>query len=217
MTKKIPLPPTATDEEVRAILKRYDCQVPFHEVRTRFLGNIATPAMEATPMKIVESLWGGKLPPFETIDALNELIGALVMGLWNRLSKHQDRTLPFRLTRIDTGPTRNGLAALSLTRRQELDGFIDGLFGPHAELDFPERARRGLDALEEMRALFGAVVEAAGDAAVPGTQKDMEKTLRLLGEITKNAEMEIHAIVRSCARARQQFLTTMPALKPTLH
>ena len=68
-----------------------------------------------------------------------------------------------------------------------------------------------------MRALFGAVVEAAGDAAVPGTQKDMEKTLRLLGEITKNAEMEIHAIVRSCARARQQFLTTMPALKPTLH
>jgi len=217
MAKKLPVPPTATDDEVRAILKRYDCQVPFHEVRTRFLGNIATPAMEATPIKLVESLWGGNLPPFDTMDAVNELMGALVMGLWNRLSKHQDRSLPFRLTRMDAGPTRNGLATLALTRRQELDGFIEGLFGSHTELDFPERARRGLDALEEMRALFGAVVEAARDAAIPDTQKDIEKTLRLLGEITRNAELEIHAVVRSCARARQQFLTTMPALKPTLH
>lgn len=217
MTKKLPLPPTATDEEVRAILKRYDCQVPFHAVRTRFLGNIATPAMEATPIKIVESLWDGKLPAFDTVDAANELIGALTMGLWNRLSQHQDRSLPFRLTRMDTGPTRKGLANLSLTRRQELDGFIEGLFGSHAKLDFPERAHRGLDALAEMRALFAAVVDAATDEAIPGTQKDKEKTLQLLHEITKNAELEVHAIVRSCARARQQFLISMPALKPTLH
>ena len=40
---KRPVPPTATEKEVRALLERYHCPVPFHEVRTRFLGNVATP------------------------------------------------------------------------------------------------------------------------------------------------------------------------------
>ncbi len=75
------VPPTATDDEVRALLVRYRCPVPFHEVRTRFLGNIASPGMGVSPIKVVEGLWGGKLPEFETIDAANELVGALVMGL----------------------------------------------------------------------------------------------------------------------------------------
>jgi hypothetical protein len=65
--------------------------VPFHEVRTRFLGDIATPVVSASPIKMVEDLWGGELPTFDSIDAANELIGALVMGLWNRLTRHQDR------------------------------------------------------------------------------------------------------------------------------
>jgi hypothetical protein len=59
---KPPAPSNATDEEVRAILERYRCPVPFHEVRTRFLGNIATPVMSASPIKTVEGLWGGGRP-----------------------------------------------------------------------------------------------------------------------------------------------------------
>jgi hypothetical protein len=77
---KRPAPPTATEEEVRALLERYRCPVPFHEVRTRFLGNVATPLMSASPIKMVEGLWGGKLPDFSSIDEANELIGALIMG-----------------------------------------------------------------------------------------------------------------------------------------
>ena len=41
---------------------------------------------------MVEALWGGELPPFDSIDEANELIGALIMGLWNantRLTVHQ--------------------------------------------------------------------------------------------------------------------------------
>jgi hypothetical protein len=95
---KSPAPPTATEEEVRALLERYRCPVPFHEVRTRFLGNVATPLMSASPIKMVEGLWGGKLPDFSSIDEANELIGALIMGLWNRLTRHQERSTPFRLT-----------------------------------------------------------------------------------------------------------------------
>ena len=33
---KHPTPITATDDEVRVLLNRYKCPVPFHEVRTRF-------------------------------------------------------------------------------------------------------------------------------------------------------------------------------------
>ena len=61
-------PSPASDEQVRALLDRYKCPVPFHEVRTRFLGNIASPVMSASPIKVVQDLWGGELPPFDTID-----------------------------------------------------------------------------------------------------------------------------------------------------
>ncbi len=46
--------PTTTgpgDDEVRLLLDRYKCPIPFHEVRTRFLGNIASPVM--SPCAIV--------------------------------------------------------------------------------------------------------------------------------------------------------------------
>ena len=71
---------TQSDEQVRALFERYNCPVQFHEVRTRFLGNIASPAMSTSPIKVGQDLW----PPFDTIEEANELIGALVMGLWNR-------------------------------------------------------------------------------------------------------------------------------------
>jgi hypothetical protein len=64
---KYPNPMPAGDEQVRTLLERYKCPVPFHEVRTRFLGNIATPVVSASPLKVVEDLWGGVLPAFDSI------------------------------------------------------------------------------------------------------------------------------------------------------
>jgi len=52
MTKRTD-PPQASDEQVRALLERYKCPVPFHEVRTRLLGNIATPVMSASPIRVI--------------------------------------------------------------------------------------------------------------------------------------------------------------------
>jgi hypothetical protein len=217
MARKPSAPAIASDDDVRALLKRYNCPVPFHEVRTRFLGNIATPAAAAHPMEMVKSLWGGELPPFDSLDALNELLGVLVMGLWNRLSKHQERSAPFRLTRIDAPATREGLAALALMRRQELDGFIAGLFGENESIDLPERAHHGLGVLGQMRAMFAGVVDVATDASKPATSKDIGGTLGHMREMTRIAEHEIHAIILSCTRARRQFLASLPATKPTLH
>jgi hypothetical protein len=49
-------PAGVSDEQVRALLDRYKCPVAFHEVRTRFLGNIATPSVAASPIKVIQDL-----------------------------------------------------------------------------------------------------------------------------------------------------------------
>ena len=214
---KLRPPPTATDEDVRALLARYRCPVPFHEVRTRFLGNVASPAMSSSPIKMVEDLWGGELPAFDSMDAANELISALVMGLWNRLIRHQDRDSPFRLTRIETAPTREALAALALMRVQEIEGFVHGLFGREEEIDLPERAHRALDDLGKMRALFGAVQKVASGVVKDAALDNMEVTLRHMREMTKSAEHAMHTVVLYCKRARRQMLAGVLASKPTMH
>jgi hypothetical protein len=212
-----PVPPTVTDEDVKLLLERYACPVPFHEVRTRFLGNIASPVMDASPMETVKSLWAGELPEFESLEAANVVIGALVMGLWNRLTRHQERGAPFRLVRPKVAATRDGRAALALTRRQEIDGFIEGVFGGKEAVDLPERAHRGVGVLGEMRALMAGIVQMAPDTTKTVTERDIEGTLRQIGRLTKIAETEIHAVVLSCTRARRQMLAASPARKPTLH
>ena len=209
--------PTASDDEVRAFLERYNCPVPFHAVRTRFLGNIASPDMQTSPIKIVEALWGGELPAFETIEAANELIGALVMGLWNRLTRHQERTAPFRLTRLEVPATREGMAKLARLRREELEGFVEGLFGDKELLDLPERAHKALGTLAEIRAMMEASQVLAGDLTKPTTPGEIVVTLGHFRELTRVAEHDMHEAVLSCTRARRQMMQGLPTHRPVLH
>jgi hypothetical protein len=71
-------PKSADEKAIRTLLDKHGCPTPYHEVRTRFLGNIATPDLTASPLRIVEDLWGGELPAFANMDEANEVIGALV-------------------------------------------------------------------------------------------------------------------------------------------
>jgi hypothetical protein len=121
--------------------------MPFHVVRTRLLGNIASPDMTASPTDTVAGLWGGELPAINDLDALNELLRVLLMGLWNRLARHQNRNAPFRMIHVDAPETREGLANIAAIRREEVIGFIEGMFGKEQGLALPEQARRALEAL----------------------------------------------------------------------
>ena len=210
-------PPTASDDEVRALLDRYHCPVPFHAVRTRFFGNIASPDMRGSPIKMVEALWGGELPPFDNIDDVNELLGALVMGLWNRLTRHQERSAPFRLTRMEVPATREGMATLARLRREELEGFVEGLFGDKESLDLPERAHKALGTLAEIRAMLDASQVLAEDTTKPAVSDDIVVTLGHFRELPRIAEHEMHEAVLSCTRARRQMLAGLPARRPVLH
>ncbi len=107
---------------VRALLDHAACPTAFPVVRTRFLGNIATPRLDASPVQTVTKLWGGQLPTFDTAAAANELFDAL-MGLWNALATHQSESTPFRLTRIATQAEPEDLRRLCQIRIDELEGF----------------------------------------------------------------------------------------------
>jgi hypothetical protein len=165
----------------------------------------------------VKALWGGELPEFDSLDAVNELLAVLVMGLWNRLTRHQERSAPFRLVRVEIRESREGLVRVALIRREELDGFVEGLFGKEQSLELPERAHRALNALSELRAIFDGLYELANNPTKPVTADDVAQTRRNIRELTKVGEREIHEIVLSCTRARRQLLNSVPTTKPTLH
>jgi len=126
-----------SNTNVVALLNRYQCPTPFHTVRARFRGSIASPLLGRSPVQTIQGLRGGDLPPFDTREDLNHLLHVLMDGLWNRLTAHQIVSSPFKLTRLQVKPTREGVHHYALVRQQEVEGFMDGLFGPREELICP--------------------------------------------------------------------------------
>jgi len=159
---------------VIALLDRYQCPMPFHAVRAYLLGSIASPLLDRSPVHVIQELWGGKFPPFETMEDLNHFLYVLMAGLWNRLTVHQIASKPFRLTRLPLSKTREGLHRYATVRQQEVESFMDGLFGSHEELDFPESARDGLEVLGQMRAMLAAAIALLDDPSTPAAPGDLK-------------------------------------------
>ena len=202
---------------VRALLDRYACPTAFPIVRTRFLGNIATPRLDASPVQTIASLWEGQLPTFDKAAAAKDLFEALV-GLWNALATHESDGTPFRLTKIAAQAEPEALRRLCRTRIDELEGFIDGLFGDEEAIELPERAHEGLDNLGEITAMLHGIVELLErQPAPPASADDLTGTLRNVRQLSRIAEQELRAVVLACTRARQHRLATSAMAKPTVH
>ena len=212
-----PKHPGTSDADVIALLERYNCPTPFHEVRTRFFGSIASPVLGVSPLEVVKQLWGGELPEFDNEEDVNELLDKLVAGLWNALTVHQSSRSPFRQVRFEVAPTREGLKHFALVRRQELDGFIGGLFGPNEHVDLPERAHKAVGVLGEVRAMLAGTVDLLEDLSKPAEPGELKGLIQNLQQITIVAETEINKAVLSCTLARRHALKHIPATKPTLH
>lgn len=206
-----------SDAAVKALIEKYACPVPFHEVRSRFLGNIATPVLSASPLQMIQDLWGGELPVFDSMDEANELIGALIDGLWNGLTRHQKRSQPFKLTRVPMEPTAANLAIYGHTRLEGLDGFIEGLFNGHDMIDLPQRAHEAVEHLAELRAMMAGICELVARDPNADDRTKLDTTFKHLRELTKIMETELHETVLACNRARRQMLEGILTEKPTIH
>ena len=214
---KNPHPKYAGDEKVGARLERYDCPVPFYAVRTRFLGNIATTRLDASPIEAIKNLWGGELPEFEDMDSVNALFQDL-MSLWNELTRHQSRSKPFRLMRGSAGLASDDLLRLCKTRTEELEGFVEGLFGDYDEIDLPECAVEGMEHLGEINAMLHGVIEMCTRETAPSaTDEELAGTLRNVKELARIAEKEIHEVILSCKRVCAHPLSQTGSRRATLH
>lgn len=192
-----------SDKSLRELLIRYQCPTPFHAVRTRFLGQIASPKISVSPMKAVQDLWGGKMPEFEDEASVRGLIEGLVNGLWNRLTQHQSQRHPFHLTRMSPPVDALTFARYTRVRCEELDGFVDGLFGDDTAMDLPETAHQAMTVLGDVRDFMGGMSRFSGDDDL---QDDIEVTSKQLVELSRIAEHELSALLISCVKARRDAL-----------
>ncbi len=208
--------PTANDDQVRALLTRYNCPVPYHAVRTRFLGSIASPNLSASPLSTAQGLWDDRWPVLESVEAINELVGALINGLWNSLTRHENHSEPFRLISLPIEATVSSLRKNALTRQQELDGFIEGLFNGADDLALPKGAARAVERLAEARMTLAGIQALVSDHEIRGGQDDLIATARHVQQMTSVLEREIHTAVTECTRARRILLRT-PCFAGKLH
>jgi hypothetical protein len=199
------------------MLERYNCPVPFHTVRTLFLGSIASPSFHISPIQVVQSLWCGQLPAFETTDEVNALFDLLLSGLWNRLTGHQKSRDPFRLVRFNTEPTRQSLGHLAQVRRQELEGFLEGLFAGNESIDLPDKAHQALDVLFHLRDMFGSAANLLDDPSKPAAVDDLKGLLKNFQQMSIIVETEINRIVLNCERARKKPSNLVAVDNRTLH
>jgi hypothetical protein len=206
-----------SNANVIALLNRYQCPTPYHAVRARFIGSIASPLLDRSPVHVIQGLWGGKLPPFDTMEDLNHLLHVLMAGLWNRLTAHQIANNPFKLTRLQVKHTRESLYHYALVRKQEIEGFMDGLFGPHEELDLPENARDGVEVLGEMRAMLAGAITLLEDPGMPAAPHDLKGLSDNLQALATILEKEMNTVVLSCTRSRSKTLADKQRIKPIVH
>jgi hypothetical protein len=151
---------------VLALLNRYQCPTLYHAVRARFMGSIVS--LSRIDRQSISSRNSGveNFHHLTAMDDLNHLLHVLMDGLWNRLTAHQRAGNPFRLTRVQVRQIREGVHHYALVRKQEIESFVDGLFGPHEEVDLPESARDGVQVLAEIRAMLAGTISLLGGHCV---------------------------------------------------
>ena len=209
-TSKPPSGPIAsTDKDVQALLLRLQCPTPLHVLRMLFLGSIASPQLDVSPMASVARAWGSEMPEFASMAEVEEVFAVLAQGLWNRLSEHQSTRNPFRLPKFDVAGTRQALRELARMRAQELKGFIDGLFGSENEMLLPKKAHEAVIALSGLHTMFEDAAALLADEAKPAPADELKALQRNVRQMTIIADEQINKAVQSCKRARGQRLEAM--------
>lgn len=209
--------PAPSDKTIAALLEQYKCPLPFAAARAILMGNIASPIFSLSPLATLETLWDGQMPVFESGDDAQALFDALIGGLWNRLADHQSSRHPFQLVRAPVASTRPELGALALTRKQEIAGFVAGLFGKEEQLQLPEKAHQALLSLAEVYSMFAASADLLADQSKPAPKQSLEEFARNAQKMTVIAESSINKVVQSCKRARTHHGEPMAAMFTDRH
>ncbi|HEX9867749.1 MAG TPA: hypothetical protein VGC99_03990 [Candidatus Tectomicrobia bacterium] len=204
------------DAKVRALLEAYACPVPLHAVRARFMGNIASPVLGASPLRSIESLWPDGLPTFEGTNEANRLLQAL-MSLWNHLARHQKPTKPFRFANTEKLASPEELSTLVVMRCEEVDNFLEGFFDGEEELEVSEDIADELDTFEEIYRLLSKVRDVLTNGPDPQTETGLPDFPRHVRDLSLMAEAQVNNIIQACIAWRRAAITSQGVKRRTLH
>lgn len=147
------------DAGVAKFLEKYKSQTPFHVVRMRVLGALASPNKELLPVMVIASFWGeDDFPKFVTKEEA-EVFFSTFMGLWHRIEKMASARTALLSAR---GKLATPEAAKELlTRRvEELEaGFIEGFWGGQDDMKMPSATAALIDGLGEEADGFHALLQ----------------------------------------------------------
>ncbi len=151
------------------------------------------------------------------MEDVNHLLNKLINGLWNELTAHQNQDYPFRLMPLTTKPTSDSLRLLALTRQQEIEGFVEGVFGHHESLDSPESAHHAMQMLQDLRGMFSGAVHLLDNPNPQDDDSSLPGLVTNLNEVSRILEAEMNVAILSFARARIQGNVSTSMAKPTMH
>jgi hypothetical protein len=181
------------------------------------MGDIATPRLNASPVGALARIWGGEMPTFASQEEVEEVTRVLMQGFWNRLADHQNFRNPFRLTRFEVLPTRQALHDLALLRAQEIEGFIDGLFGVDDDMLMPKKAHDAVQELTVLYSMFGSAAALLADEEKPTPAEELKALLRNFQQLTIVADELINKAVQSNKRSRGHRLEAMEVVLSRRH
>ncbi len=196
------------DAKIRSLLETFSCPTPYHAVRARFMGYIASPILSASPIRAIEDFWPDGMPEFESTEEANTLFQPL-LGLWNHLAQHQKRSKPFKLVIQPFSDDRDSMREFLTVRTEEIDQFLEGLLGNDEDLPLPEDIWEEIELLAENCGLMNSTLEILGNVAA--TDQEISGLTNNLRELSKIAGKQINDIILATVRYRRE------PIKPTLH
>ncbi len=147
------------DAAVAKMLTHYKSTTPFHVVRMRVLGALASPNKELLPVMVMASFWPEEqFPKFERKDEAESFFSAF-MGLWRRTEKMVVGEAKLLSARGKLA-TLDEVKALLLKRMEEVDaGFIEGFWGGMADMKMSSASAALIDGLGEEAEAYYALME----------------------------------------------------------
>jgi len=204
-------------DQIQSVLQKHGCPMPYHQVRAILMGNIAAPD-QVRPTEVLQRIWGGPLPEFDDMQALQDLMDTLFMRLWNRLADHQSARDPFRLSRRVWQPTAADLLDLAKTRTEELEGFWEGFMGDQESVMTSKAAHEALESIGEVRSFLAASIPLLERVDASNQDQQLRDLLRNFTNLTDIAEKSIQKVITESVRMRRmQVGATMESLSQTRH
>ena len=192
------------DGAIKKLLERHGCPTPFHVVRMRFLGEIASPALGISPTKSIESFWPNGMPEFDSQAEVEKLYGGL-MGLWNHLARHQGG-VPVKLHEMSKLRTWEDLAGGLRMRHEEVDAFVDGLAVTGMEAMVSAPLMKAISNLQRLADLLSEAEAAIADSAQETKGASLPDGENALRDHSASIEKMLSAVVMVSADLRRDMV-----------